>query len=326
MNTPLRGVNLGGWLVLERWMTPTLFRGSGAHDEWTFMHAEGARELLRHHRDTFITEADFAWIAEHGLNAVRLPVGYWIIDPDGPYAEGIAYVDWAYQMAEKYQLQVLLDLHGAPRSQNGHDHSGQQGKAGWFDDLAAQQRTIAVIEKLHARYKHSPSHWGIELLNEPQTRLFQRTLRRFYRQAAATIDGHARIVFHDGFTPRLLNGALGRHKRAVIDVHLYHMTSWLAKGLSAQQFVRHSHWWYSRLLQNLSQTQPVIVGEWSIVIKKSKLRGISDQAAAQLMQAFGKAQIKAYEQHALGWFYWSYKTEQPSEWNYRWLVEEGMLP
>jgi hypothetical protein len=26
MENTLRGVNLGGWLVLERWMTPTLFK------------------------------------------------------------------------------------------------------------------------------------------------------------------------------------------------------------------------------------------------------------------------------------------------------------
>ena len=29
----INGVNLGGWLVLERWMTPGLFRASGEEDE-----------------------------------------------------------------------------------------------------------------------------------------------------------------------------------------------------------------------------------------------------------------------------------------------------
>ena len=28
----LRGVNLGGWLVLEKWMTPSLFEGLQATD------------------------------------------------------------------------------------------------------------------------------------------------------------------------------------------------------------------------------------------------------------------------------------------------------
>ena len=29
----IRGVNLGNWLVLERWMEPELFRGTDAEDE-----------------------------------------------------------------------------------------------------------------------------------------------------------------------------------------------------------------------------------------------------------------------------------------------------
>ncbi|MDD2865392.1 MAG: glucan 1,3-beta-glucosidase, partial [Methylococcales bacterium] len=32
----LRGVNLGGWLVLEKWMTPSIFEGLEATDETTF--------------------------------------------------------------------------------------------------------------------------------------------------------------------------------------------------------------------------------------------------------------------------------------------------
>ena len=33
--TRLRGVNLGGWLVLEKWMTASLFDGLEATDETT---------------------------------------------------------------------------------------------------------------------------------------------------------------------------------------------------------------------------------------------------------------------------------------------------
>jgi glucan 1,3-beta-glucosidase len=32
----LRGVNLGGWLVLEKWMAPSLFAGLDATDETTW--------------------------------------------------------------------------------------------------------------------------------------------------------------------------------------------------------------------------------------------------------------------------------------------------
>ena len=45
-NTCLRGVNLGGWLVLEKWMTPAFFADSDAVDEHTFMQTEHAIEKL----------------------------------------------------------------------------------------------------------------------------------------------------------------------------------------------------------------------------------------------------------------------------------------
>jgi len=37
------------------------------------------RAALQHHRDIWVTEADFALLASLGFNAVRLPVGYWVI-------------------------------------------------------------------------------------------------------------------------------------------------------------------------------------------------------------------------------------------------------
>ena len=75
MPEPLRGVNLGGWLVLEPWMTPSLFAGTDAKDEYTFMTTPDAAAKLRRHHETFITEDDFAWLGEQGLDLVRLPVG-----------------------------------------------------------------------------------------------------------------------------------------------------------------------------------------------------------------------------------------------------------
>ena len=84
----LRGVNLGGWLLLEKWITPSLFADLAATDETTWCaelgHEEATRRL-HHHWQTFITRDDFAWLARTGINAVRLPVGHWLFGPDYPY-------------------------------------------------------------------------------------------------------------------------------------------------------------------------------------------------------------------------------------------------
>ena len=189
----LHGVNLGGWLVLEKWMTPTLFQDTDARDEYTFMQTKAALEKITHHRQTFIAEDDWRWLAGHSIDIVRIPVGYWLVRPDGPYTGGVEYLDWAFRMAEKYHIRVLIDLHGAPGSQNGNDHSGKIGDAGWFHDASARTKTVDILEILHERYKNSTQYWGLQLMNEPQTRLVQRTLRKFYHQAAQRLAGNQRI-------------------------------------------------------------------------------------------------------------------------------------
>jgi len=85
--TKLRGVNLGSWLLLEKWMVPSLFEGLEATDETTWCAELGpaATERLRRHWDRFVTREDFAWIAARGLNAVRIPIGHWIFGSDYPY-------------------------------------------------------------------------------------------------------------------------------------------------------------------------------------------------------------------------------------------------
>ena len=83
----LRGVNLGGWLVLEKWMTPSLFEGLQAVDETSYCIELGelAGQTLKAHWQDFITIKDFVWLASIGVNAVRIPIGHWIFGDDYPY-------------------------------------------------------------------------------------------------------------------------------------------------------------------------------------------------------------------------------------------------
>lgn len=114
----VRGVNLGGWFVLEPWITPSLFEGNAAVDEYTLTQELGkdaAESKLSAHWNSFITEDDFGQIAGAGLNHVRIPIGYWSVIPvDGePYVQG-AYdkLSQALDWAQGAGLKVLIDLHG----------------------------------------------------------------------------------------------------------------------------------------------------------------------------------------------------------------------
>lgn len=81
----IKGVNLGNWLVLEKWMSPALFDGTTADDEYylpTQLDPAVYEARIKTHRAEYINERDFATIASWGLNSVRIPVPYFIFgDP-----------------------------------------------------------------------------------------------------------------------------------------------------------------------------------------------------------------------------------------------------
>lgn len=325
----LRGVNLGGWLVLERWMTPSVFEGTSARDEYTFMQTDGARGKLRQHQKSFITEADFRWLHENGIEAVRIPVGYWILDGDDPFVSSIGKLDWAFAMAQKYELEVLISLHGAQGSQNGYDHSGRIGDARWYTDAAFRHDTVRTLVALSKRYRDHPRFWGIELLNEPLPGVLQVKLRTFYRDAYRVLKEillpTTRIVFHDAFRPRMMVAALidDDSRPVMMDIHWYHFGFWARKWMSKGQyyyFVR----WHGRLIRRLQRWQGVIIGEWSGALAWEMLNRYPEDARHQVELDHVRTQLEVYR-YADAWFYWSYKTEFGGTWSLRSLIEDDGL-
>ena len=132
-------------------------------DEWTFGQYQApnvALAALTNHWNTWITENDFQLIAAAGcvcwsatferllrsiyrLNHVRIPIGYWAYDvgPGEPYFQGQReYLGKAIGWAKKYGIKVIVDLHGAPGSQNGyaHSHFGSHARNLTFSALTTQ--------------------------------------------------------------------------------------------------------------------------------------------------------------------------------------------
>jgi len=53
----------------------------------------------------------------------------------------------------KYDIQVIIDLHAAPGSQNGNEHSGtRDGSLEWGKTDDTIQQSVAAIDFLAARY------------------------------------------------------------------------------------------------------------------------------------------------------------------------------
>ena len=165
----IRGVNLGGWFVLERWMTKELFKDNGVigKDETKFTEqVTNVEEVLNHHYDTFITKDDLIWIKETGLNLVRIPIPWWLYG-EGGYHKSVDYIDRALNWCEELNMPFMIDLHTAPGCQNGFDNGGIEGVLDWPKDQKNIDKTIEILVRVVNRYKDLSMFQSICVLNEP---------------------------------------------------------------------------------------------------------------------------------------------------------------
>ncbi len=325
----VRGVNLGGWLLLEKWIAPGVFDGIQSPDELRFSLDDGGAARLREHRESFITESDFRWIAERGLDAIRLPVGYWILEGDQSYVAAPDILDRAFVWAQKYGLGVLLDLHGAPGSQNGRDHSGRNGPLEWTS-AANIARTIEVLDAFARRYGRHPSLIGLGLLNEPSVHLPLDVITEFSTRASAQIRPHlapdVAIVMHDAFRPLEWRAfAETAPANTLLDAHLYQCYSDADKKRDFNQHVARAAIDRAQLLEEMQKQLPAIVGEWSLCLRGSGVDENGAFARELGYRAYAAAQLLSYER-SRGWFFWTYKTESRPEWSLRDCVERGWMP
>jgi glucan 1,3-beta-glucosidase len=357
----LRGVNLGGWLVLEKWMTPSVFEGLNATDETTYCVELGAvaETRLRHHWQTFITRDDFAWLAGIGINAVRIPIGHWIFGANYPYHRtygeyqypfvegGIDILDQAFQWAEELGLLIVLDLHAAPGCQNGFDNGGIKDVCEWHTDESYINHSLWVLEQLAERYHGRPALHGIEVLNEPRWDVDTNLLKQYNTDGYHSIRKYCQpedtaVVFHDGF--RSYREYLGFMKEpefdnVVFDIHRYQCFAREDIDSDIYGHVRKTVVDWKQEADDIIQemNQWTYVGEWSLGLD---LRVVSLWAegpfnhALETMdkfqmdvayRAYASAQLATYEKY-LGWFFWSYKTETTPAWCFRDCVHNGWLP
>jgi len=319
----IKGVNLGNGLVLEKWMLPEMFEGTGAEDEvWLNrkMNPAELKEKMKEHRDTFITEKDFAFIKEQGIWLLRIPVPYFIFGDRPPFNGCVEYLDKAFDWAEKYGLQILIDLHTVPGSQNGYDNGGLTGVCKWCKNSDEVEFALTVLEQLAKRYGQREGLYGIEILNEPISFLVYATapstgkavdkeeakgsgyvplpfLENFYRNAykrlRQILPESKIIVFHDGFRLRHWRKFFRKEnmKNVVLDTHIY--------IFAMESFVPlHMPWVYQiyiksqeRLIKRIQKDVPVVVGEWCICNKYAE-KAVPGKAASEMKPEAAAAKEK----------------------------------
>ncbi|KAK1350217.1 putative glucan 1,3-beta-glucosidase A [Heracleum sosnowskyi] len=289
-----------------------------------------AAQVMREHWNTFITEEDFKFISENGLNAVRIPVGWWIASdptPPKPYVGGsLAALDNAFKWAKKYSLLVIVDLHAAPGSQNGNDHSASRdGSLEWGKNESTIQQTLDVIDFLSARYAKDSSFYAIELLNEPTAPgVSLDTVTKYYR------DGYDVVRKHSSTTYVIMCNRLSADKtellslgsgldRVVIDVHYYNLFAEFFDRMTVQQHIDYVNNNRSAELStvNTSNGPLILVGEW---VAEWGVEG----ATKEDYQRFGKAQLDLYGRATFGWAYWTHKNVK-EHWSLEWMIKNGYI-
>ena len=132
-----RGVNLGGW----------------------FSQCDYSEDRLEH----FIKEKDFDTIAGWGLDHVRIPVDYNVMEnADGSWNEsGFGRIGRAIGWAKERGLKVVLDLHKTA----GFSFDAGEAEEGFFTSEKYQQRFWRLWEEMAGKF-YDPENVAFELLNE----------------------------------------------------------------------------------------------------------------------------------------------------------------
>jgi len=134
----MKGVNLGGWL--------------------------SQCDYDKTHLKEFITETDIKKIKSWGMDHVRLPFDFNIIqDKNGAFIEeGFSYLDSAVNWCEKAGLNIILDLHKA----QGFSFDKDENESGLFGNPTYEKRFIDLWILMAARYGKIGPNVSFELLNE----------------------------------------------------------------------------------------------------------------------------------------------------------------
>lgn len=136
-----KGINLGGWI-------------------------SQCNRYAKDYYESFIVEKDIETIAGWGLDHVRVPVDYEVLEEsDGKYIEdGFGYLQNCIDWCGKHGLNMILDLHKT--AGYAFDERGGEDPDIFFKDEKLQERFIKLWQELSKRFGGYSDRVAFELLNE----------------------------------------------------------------------------------------------------------------------------------------------------------------
>jgi aryl-phospho-beta-D-glucosidase BglC (GH1 family) len=311
----LKGVNLGGWLMPEGYILQAPNRPYFQFQR-DFRRALGVKALKdyeRRFRNAFITEKDFQRIKSLGLNCVRLPFHYRLVE-ERPYRysrEGIGYMDRAVRWAKACGLAVILDNHAVPGCQNHDWHSDSDGRMEFWKSPSKQDRAIRLWQFLADRYKDESAVAGYDLLNESVADT-ARPLNRYYGRLIKAIREVDRrhILFVEGNRWAQDIACLDDFKddNLALSIHFYEPLEFsfnFVPGLSYPLVSRQGRWDKAVMRKRLEvaagiarkRGQPLFCGEFGVNVRA----GLSGE------DVWVKDILDIFDALGIHWTYWTWK-------------------
>ena len=274
---------------------------------------------------SYCTEYDFEFIKSLGLNTIRVPMyyrnflsthdRYRLTDEElietinfETYAFNFEEIDWFLSMAKKYDLKVIIDMHGAMGGQSGFEHCGTRDidfwdNANYVDFMCKLWKRIAV-HYISERADLSSTILAYDLVNEPTNRYEPGTgvkqwkvMDKMYEAIREVDKAHVISIEGVWFFVSLPNPSQYGWENVLYQYHFYNWTSNITPN-----------WlFYDFMFAQLAFTDynvPKLVGEFNF---------FGDKGA-------WLEYLPLYDEWGLGWTIWSYKTITTGWWDSSWGI------
>ena len=333
----IKGINFGNLFIAEGWMTVNSL-GALYNDDGSFVKVneqgivEEYEEIFQEEMDailserfseeelktlndayfySYCTEADFQLIKDMQLNTIRLPVYYKNFmegDDESLVMRDDAFekLDYFLELAKKYDLKVIVDMHGVVGGQSGFEHSGTRDIDFWdnetyIESMCELWQNIA-LHYVNDRPDLASTILAYDLVNEPTNKNEIGTgpkqwgvLDRLY-ESIREVDTH-HVISIEGvwYTCSLPNPDRYDWDNVLYQYHFY---NWNSSTIPNWMFYNLQY----ALLSFSDFDVPKFVGEFNFF-------GETDEWATYLDQ---------YDKLGWGWTIWSYKIVSVGWWDSSW--------
>ena len=336
----IQGINYGNLLIQEGWMSvnslgPKLnedgsyvkINSEGVIEEYEEVYQEELdlalknnpnlnqekiNELWSIYYKSYCQEIDFQNIKEIGLNTIRLPMYYrnFLEGEDDKLVmkeNAFEFIDYFLENAKKYDLKVILDMHGVVGGQSGNEHSGTRRTEFWTNEVYQKEmcdlwKNIASYY-LNERKDLASTILAYDLINEPALDKKETTKRewdvmdKMYKAIREVDEDHIIAIEGCWYFDSLPDPKKYNWENVMYEFHLY---NWDNEKVSND--VYHTLHFYKWMTTNYDV--PIYIGEFNFFDKKDEwIKWLNE-----------------YDERGLNWSIWSYKTISVGWWDMSWGI------